>query len=166
MLTSLRLAAHRSRSGISSNFFKPAKQLSAIINKSMPLIPSGIPFLETIGAQVVRVKGGKATVTCPLADHVRNYAGNMHGGVIAAVAEAAARAALRSTFPKGRHATVEMKLNYFRPIPDVPDTKEPQAKITAVAELLSGDSKTCVANVNLFDAAKNLAAAAIVTMQR
>lgn len=132
----------------------------------MALATSGIPFLETIGARVVRVKGGKATVTCPLSDHVRNYAGNMHGGVIATVAEAAARAALRDAFPRGRHSTVEMKLNYFRPILDGPIPKEPKGKVTAVAELLRGASRICVANVNLFDAGKNLAAAAIVTMQR
>jgi uncharacterized protein (TIGR00369 family) len=86
----------------------------------------------------------------------------MHGGVIAAVAEAAARAALREAFPRGRHFTVEMKLNYFRPIQDT----EAKGTITAVAQLLDSDSKIHVANVDLFDNGKKLAAAAIVTMQR
>jgi len=128
------------------------------MNASMPLAPATVPFLETIGAQILSAKGGKATVSCTLADHVRNYAGNMHGGVIAAVAEAAARAALREAFPRGAQATVEMKLNYFRPIL--------AGKIKAVARLLDGESRLCVANVDLFDDGKNLAAAAIVTMSR
>jgi len=146
------------------------------MNESMPTAPRSNPFLETIGARevgagatakakkklIASAKSTQATVTCDLANHIRNYAGNMHGGVIAAVAEAAARAALRKAFPRGKHATVELKMNYFRPI--VPG--DPNAKIDAIADLLPTDSRICVANVDVFDAQKNLAAAAIVTMHR
>ncbi len=139
------------------------------MSPSMPSTPRRIPFLDTIGASRVSAKrpaaaahNHKATITCTLSDHVRNYAGNMHGGVIAAVAESAARAALREAFSRGRHATVEMKLNYFRPILDT----EVKGMITAVAQLLESDSRICVANVDVFDSGRKLAAAAIVTMQR
>ncbi|MEO8026804.1 MAG: PaaI family thioesterase [Bryobacteraceae bacterium] len=124
----------------------------------MASAPKPVPFLETIDARVALSKAGKIRISCPLAEDVRNYVGNMHGGVIAAIAEAAARAALRCAHPKGKQSTIEMKLNYFRPIV--------KGEITAVADLISGESTICVANVELFDSAKNLAAAAIVTMQR
>ncbi len=133
-----------------------------------------IPFLDTIGSRIVSANPGRATLECPLVDHTRNYVGNMHGGVIAAVAEAAARSAFRNAFPKGRHRTLEMKLNYFRPILDTKSAgwnpanvpAAGKAKISAVATLLSSDTKVSVASVDLFDSTKALAAAAIVTMQR
>lgn len=114
-------------------------------------------FLSSIGAESRRWGRDGAEVRCTLSPKLKNFAGQMHGGVIAAVAESAARAALAWRKPDKRCGTVEMKLSYFRPIVN--------GDLVARARLLPGGDGMPVASVEMFDDGGALAAAAIVTMK-
>lgn len=115
-----------------------------------------MPFNKSLGIRVVRRHRDGVTIECALRDDLRNLAGVLHGGVTATMADAAVGIAITSHFAGLRRATtVELKINYFRPVES--------GKIVARARLLRVGNTLCVGRVDLLDSHRRLAGAALVT---
>ena len=103
-----------------------------------------VPFNTLRGMRLRRVHRDGVTIDCTIRDHLRNSAGVAHGGVTAAMADAAVGIALQRHFGgKRRIATVELKINYFQPVKE--------GRILARSHLLRIGSTLCVGSVELTD---------------
>ncbi|MBI3759179.1 MAG: PaaI family thioesterase [Deltaproteobacteria bacterium] len=115
-----------------------------------------MPFNSLIGLRIVRLHADGITIQCAVRDQLRNSAGVLHGGVAAAMADAAVGIALANHFGGRRPmTTTEMKINYLRPIVE--------GKMIGRSHLLRVGKHLCIGRVDMFDAKRNLAAVAIVT---
>ena len=113
-------------------------------------------FNSLLGIRVVRTHPDGVTIECAVRDDLRNFAGVLHGGVTATMADAAAGIGLQRHFG-GKQAltTVELKVNYLRAVTD--------GEMRARSYILRAGSTLCVCRVDMFDDQKRLAATAIVT---
>ena len=124
--------------------------------KQMRELTRTMPFNALIGIRPVRGHKDGLTIECTVRKELLNTASVLHGGVTATMADAAAGMAItRLTGGKKRITTIEMKLNYFRPVAD--------GKLRARAYVIRLGSQIAVARVDLHDHKKNLAGAALVT---
>ena len=124
--------------------------------KQMREWTKNMPFNTLLGIRAVRGHKDGLTIECDVRKELLNTASVLHGGVTATMADAAAGMAItRLTGGKKRITTVEMKLNYFRPVAD--------GKLRARAYVIRLGSQIAVARVDLHDHKKNLAGAALVT---
>jgi uncharacterized protein (TIGR00369 family) len=115
-----------------------------------------VPFNTLLGMRIHRVHRDGITIDCTLRDDLRNSAGAAHGGVAAALADAAVGIALHRHFGGRRRATtVELKINYFLPVTE--------GLIFARSHLLRIGSRLCVGNVDLADEHGRAIGTAIVT---
>ena len=115
-----------------------------------------IPFNQLLGVKLTRLHTDGVTVECRVRDDLKNGAGVAHGGVAAALADVAVGMALNRHFGgKRRATTVELKVNYFRPVTE--------GRIFARSHLLRIGSTLCVGRVDLTDAKVNSIGTAIVT---
>jgi acyl-CoA thioesterase len=115
-----------------------------------------IPFNAHVGLKLVRMHKDGVTIECRLRPELMNGAGVLHGGVTATLADVAVGMALaRHLFRPRAAATVEMKVNYLRPVA--------QGKITARSHLVKVGSRLCCGRVEIFDAEKRPVAAALIT---
>ena len=115
-----------------------------------------VPFNTLLGMRLRRVHRDGVTIDCTIRDHLRNSAGVAHGGVTAAMADAAVGVALQRHFGgKRRIATVELKINYFQPVKE--------GRILARSHLLRIGSTLCVGSVELTDDRRRAIGTAIVT---
>jgi acyl-CoA thioesterase len=115
-----------------------------------------MPFNQHLGIRVTRVHRDGITIECPLRPELMNGAGVLHGGVTATLADVAVGLAIQRHF--GRMTpitTVELKVNFFRPVAS--------GKIVARSHLLRMGSRVLVGRVDLFDGHKRLAGAGLVT---
>lgn len=70
-----------------------------------------VPFNALLGMRLHRVHRDGVTIDCTLRDDLRNGAGVAHGGVAAAMADAAVGIAIQRHFGGGRRiTTVELKI--------------------------------------------------------
>ena len=115
-----------------------------------------VPFNMLLGMRLRRVHRDGITIECTVRDELRNSAGLAHGGVAAALADAAVGVAIQAHFKGGRRiTTVEMKINYFLPVKD--------GRMVARSHLLRIGSSLCVGSVDLRDDGGRLVGTAIVT---
>ena len=115
-----------------------------------------IPFNQHIGLRLVRLHKDGITIACTLRPALMNGAGVLHGGVTATMADVAVGMALARHLGRPRAAaTVEMKINYLRPVT--------HGKITARAHLVKVGSRLCCGRVDILDREKRPVAAALVT---
>lgn len=115
-----------------------------------------VPFNNLLGMRLHRVHRDGITIDCALRKDLQNSAGAAHGGVAAAMADAAVGIAIQRHFGgKRRITTVELKINYFRPVRD--------GRIFARSHLLRIGSTLCVGNVDLSDEHGRAIGTAIVT---
>lgn len=115
-----------------------------------------VPFNNLLGMRLYRVHRDGITIDCALRNDLQNSAGAAHGGVAAAMADAAVGIAIQRHFGgKRRITTVELKINYFRPVTD--------GRIFARSHLLRIGSTLCVGNVDLSDEHGRAIGTAIVT---
>jgi uncharacterized protein (TIGR00369 family) len=115
-----------------------------------------VPFNMLLGMRLRRVHRDGITIECTVRDELRNSAGLAHGGVAAALADAAVGIAIQSHFKGGRRiTTVEMKINYFLPVRN--------GRMVARSHLLRIGSSLCVGSVDLRDDDGRLVGTAIVT---
>ena len=113
-------------------------------------------FNHLLGFELVRVHRDGLTIQCRLRPELMNGAGSMHGGVAASIADAAVGCALFQRFAGTRRfTTVELKVNYFRPIT--------QGRLLARSRLLRVGSTICVGQVDLADDQRRSVGVAIVT---
>jgi uncharacterized protein (TIGR00369 family) len=76
-----------------------------------------VPVARLIGFEASDVADGRATVTLPVGPQYANPMGTMHGGILCDIADAAMGLAFASTLAPGESfTTVELKINFFRPV--------------------------------------------------
>ena len=115
-----------------------------------------VPFNALLGMRLHRVHRDGITIDCTLRNDLRNDAGVAHGGIAAAMADAAVGGAIQRHFGGGRRiTTVELKINYFLPVTE--------GRIFARSHLLRIGSTLCVGNVDLTDEHGRAIGTAIVT---
>jgi len=110
-------------------------------------------FNQYVGIQLLRKHPNGVTVECRMRKELLNFAGVLHGGVTATLADVAVGQALIQRGHKT--TTVELKINYLRPITG--------SKVTARSHLLRIGKTLSTARVDIFDDKKSLAAVALVT---
>ena len=132
---------------------KPAKLTKKQLNEQF--IPK-TPFNQLIGVRVTKEHADGLTIECTVRDELRNGAGSLHGGVTAALSDAAVGMAVFRHFGGKRPiATTELKLNYFLPVME--------GKLYARARLLRIGSTLCVGSVELTDSKKRSVGAALIS---
>ena len=115
----------------------------------------GMPFNKLVGIRLARIHTDGVTITCKVRPELMNAAGVLHGGVTATLADSALGIAITMRLGRIAATTVEMKLNYLRPIVS--------GKITARARILRMGSTLCIGRVDLFNEAKELVGVALLT---
>ena len=115
-----------------------------------------MPFGELVGIRPIKAHKDGLTIACMVRPELMNTMNVLHGGVTATLADAAAGMAIvRLTGGQKRVTTVEMKLNYFKPVTE--------GKLTARAYVIRLGSQIAVARVDLHDHKKSLVGTALVT---
>jgi uncharacterized protein (TIGR00369 family) len=76
-----------------------------------------VPVMRLIGFQAKEIADGRAVVTLVAGPQHANPMGTLHGGILCDIADAAMGIAFASTLaPKESFTTVELKINFFRPV--------------------------------------------------
>ena len=76
-----------------------------------------VPVARLIGFEAKEIASGQATVTLAAGPQHANPMGTLHGGILCDIADAAMGMAFASTLaPKESFTTLELKINFFRPV--------------------------------------------------
>jgi len=76
-----------------------------------------VPIARLIGFEAKEISDGRAIVTLTAGTQHANPMGTLHGGVLCDIADAAMGMAFASTLAPGESfTTVELKINFFRPV--------------------------------------------------
>jgi len=76
-----------------------------------------VPVARLIGFEATEVADGHATVALSVGTQHANPMGTLHGGILCDIADAAMGIAFASTLaPEESFTTVELKINFFRPV--------------------------------------------------
>ena len=105
-----------------------------------------------LGFDVERVEKGHAVFLLDVRAHHKQIHGVVHGGILAALADTTAAIAAYSVVPRG---TVELKINYLEPVPG--------GRIKADARVLRAGRNFVVAECEIWNEDKSLAAKALLT---
>lgn len=115
-----------------------------------------IPFWVTLGMEILEARSGQARVRVPFNARLVNANGVVHGGAVFAAADAAVAVALLGLLDAGsRTATLEMKINFLKPVDG--------ADIIAEAAILHKGGKTAVGEVTVRDSSGEVVAKALAT---
>jgi uncharacterized protein (TIGR00369 family) len=73
--------------------------------------------MHLVGFQTKEIKDGRASVTLAAGPQHANPMGTLHGGILCDIADAAMGMAFASTLaPEESFTTIELKINFFRPV--------------------------------------------------
>src|SRR3984893_8958959 len=76
-----------------------------------------VPIARLIGFEAKDIADGRATVVLVAGPQHANPMGTLHGGILCDIADAAMGIAFASTLgPEESFTTVELKINFFRPV--------------------------------------------------
>src|SRR5881275_1136501 len=76
-----------------------------------------VPVARLIGFEAKQIADGRASVTLAAGPQHANPMGTLHGGILCDIADAAMGMAFASTLaPEESFTTVELKINFFRPV--------------------------------------------------
>jgi uncharacterized protein (TIGR00369 family) len=76
-----------------------------------------VPIARLIGFEAKEIANGRAVVTLAAGPRHANPMGTLHGGVLCDISDAAMGMAFASTLAPGESfTTVELKINFFRPV--------------------------------------------------
>ncbi len=115
-----------------------------------------INFAGLLGARLAHLHRDGITLACTVRKNLLNSAGVLHGGVSATLADAAVGVALHYLLGSHRPVTtVEMKINYFRPVSE--------GEIFACAHLIRMGATLCVGRVDITDARQRMIGTALIT---
>jgi acyl-CoA thioesterase len=115
-----------------------------------------IPLWVTLGLEVREAQPGRAWVAVPFNKHLVNANGVLHGGVVFAAGDAAVAVALLGLLETGTQiATLEMKINFLKPVDGV--------EIIAEACIIHKGGKTAVGDVTVRDGSGAVVAKALAT---
>jgi acyl-CoA thioesterase len=113
-------------------------------------------FNHLLGFELVRMHRDGVTIQCRIRPELLNSHGSLHGGVTASIADAAVGTALHRHFDGSRRlTTIELKVNYFRPVTE--------GRLLARSRLVRVGSTICVGHVDLADDDRRAVGVAIVT---
>jgi uncharacterized protein (TIGR00369 family) len=94
-----------------------AQEISSQPEFRGPAKANNAPVARLIGFEAKDIGDGRATVTLSAGPQHANPMGTLHGGILCDVADAAMGMAFASTLaPEESFTTVELKINFFRPI--------------------------------------------------
>ena len=115
-----------------------------------------IPLWTTLGMEVREAQPGRAWVRVPFNTGLLNANGVLHGGVVFAAGDAAVAVALLGLVEAGtRVSTLEMKINFLKPVDGT--------EIIAEAAIIHKGGKTAVGDVTVRDGAGAIVAKALAT---
>ena len=110
-----------------------------------------IPFLRHLGLELLEYRPGLARMQLHLRDDHLNYLNTLHGGAICSLIDSVAYFALRPLLAQDIPLpTLEMKVNFLRPIRE--------GIATAEAEALHAGKRLMVAQVRVTDGENRLCA--------
>jgi uncharacterized protein (TIGR00369 family) len=113
----------------------------------------GIPIGDTLGFRVVGVEHGRVLVRGTPDERSYNLIGTVHGGWTAAILDSAlALAALSTLGAEYSFTTVDIRINYLRPLTAA------SGEVTAEGILLQGGRRLAYCEARLTDAAGKLVA--------
>ena len=115
-----------------------------------------IRFWSTLGMRLIDAGHGWAKVRLPFTPDLANGAGVMHGGAVFTAADAAVGVAAMGLLREDETvATIELKINFIRPVPD--------SEIVAEGVILHKGRNTAVGEAVVKDPAGRLVAKALAT---
>jgi uncharacterized protein (TIGR00369 family) len=122
-------------------------------------LPDRMPFWKLLGIEFVDVGKGWARMRMPFSQKLTNSTGVAHGGGLFALADSAGSMALVSMIDKGEVVTtVEMKINFLRPLG--------KGEALAEARILHCGRTTALGDVEVKDASGTLIAKGMATFLR
>ena len=78
---------------------------------------NGVPVARPIGFEAQNIADGRAAVVLVAGPQRANPMGTLHGGILCDIADAAMGMAFASTLaPEESFTTIELKINFFRPV--------------------------------------------------
>ena len=109
------------------------------------------PIAALIGMTVIEVSEGRVVFTAEPAEYHYNPLGTVHGGIAATLLDSAMGCAVQSMLPHGGgYTTLELKVNYLRPMTSKTGTVYAEGKIIHVG------GQTATAEARLMDASGKL----------
>jgi uncharacterized protein (TIGR00369 family) len=115
-----------------------------------------VAVARLIGFEAKEIAEGRATVTFSAEPRHANPMGTLHGGILCDIADAAMGMAFASTLaPEESFATVELKINFFRPVW--------QARLTAEGRVVQRGRTMGYVECEITDEEKRLVAKAAST---
>jgi uncharacterized protein (TIGR00369 family) len=115
-----------------------------------------VAVARLIGFEATNMANGRATVVLSAGPQHANPMGTLHGGILCDIADAAMGIAFASTLaPDESFTTVELKINFFRPVW--------QAELKADATVVQRGRAVGYMECNIFDEQKRLIAKAAST---
>jgi uncharacterized protein (TIGR00369 family) len=116
------------------------------------------PFAALLGIWITEVSEGRVVFATEPSEYHYNPLGTVHGGVIATLLDSALGCAVQSMLPAGTsYTTLELKVNYLRPITEKTGTVYAEGKIIHVG------GRIATAEARLTDAKGKLYAHATTT---
>ena len=116
-------------------------------------------FPRLLGIELDSIEPGRARLSVEVTESLRQLAGVMHGGAIATLIDTAvAMAIVGVSAPNSRFTTVELKVNYLRPLKE--------GRVVAEARLIQDGRRIVVADCDVFDPEGKLAAKGLLTYIR
>jgi len=115
-----------------------------------------VPFATLLGIELEQAERGSATLRLNIRDELRQIHGVMHGGAIATLIDTATAFAIVTLLEdKERFSTVDLMVNYLRPLQE--------GTATATARVLRAGRRLITVSADVFDDGGNLAATALST---
>ena len=116
-------------------------------------------FPRMLGMELDTLESGRAVLGVTIRKELLQLQGVMHGGAIASLIDTAVAFAIASvSLPNDRFTTVELKVNYLSAIRE--------GRVTADAKLIRDGRRIIVAECDVHDAARRLAAKGLITYIR
>jgi acyl-CoA thioesterase len=114
------------------------------------------PFWALLGMELLEIKKGWAIVRLPIEEKLTNAIGLVHGGAIFSAADSAVGMALVGMTNRNENiSTLEMKINYMKPVKG--------REITAEARIIHRGSQTAIGDVEVRDEDRNLISKGLAT---
>jgi uncharacterized protein (TIGR00369 family) len=136
----------------------PPHKAASEVSSLRPQIPSDVkmPVANLIGFEIKEVATGRAVTTLQSGPQHANPMGTLHGGILCDISDAAMGISLATTLePNQSFTTVELKINFFRPVWT--------SKLTAEAKVLQRGKTTAYVECTVTDENSKLVAKASST---
>lgn len=113
------------------------------------------PIANLIGFKLVSVTSGRAVIEFEAGDRHANPMGTLHGGVLCDISDAAMGIAYASSLKEGSFTTLELKINFLKPVW--------KAKLRAEASVVNVGKTVGLVMCDVFDERERLIARASCT---